>query len=141
MFDVKSWGQWPDTTPEGMSIRVDSSDSKRRAIADDFECRMPGQLTHVRLWGSWKDDRRGVIAKIRLRIHPDDPIGAIGTDKTNRFSKPGPEILWEKEYIAGQFEETSYHAGDYRRPVVAGRGLLRIGRGPQQPDLADRYRR
>jgi hypothetical protein len=108
-LDVKSWCQWPDTTPDGMSIRVDSSDGTRRAMADDFECRLPGQLTHVRLWGSWKDERRGAIVRIRLRIHPDDPAGSAGSDKTNCYSKPAPEILWEEEYVTDQFEETPYH--------------------------------
>lgn len=108
-LDAKSWCQWPDGTPDGISIRVDSSDGKRRAMADDFECSMPGRLTQVRLWGSWKDDRRGAIVRIRLRIHPDDPAGSVGQDKMNCYSKPAPEILWEEEYVTDQFEETPYH--------------------------------
>jgi len=123
-FDGKSWCQWPDTTPQGMDVRVDAGDGKQRVIADDFECRLPGRLTHVRLWGSWKDDRRGVIAKIRLRVHLDDPVGSAGWDKTNRYSKPRPEILWQAECIPDQFEETLYHTasigGLWWRDLVSG---------------------
>ena len=108
-FDGKSWCQRPDTTPQGMNVRMDNSDNKRPALADDFECRMPGRLTHVRLWGSWKDERRGVITRIRLRVHPNDPVGTAGWDKANRYAQPQPEILWQQEYIPDQFEETLYH--------------------------------
>jgi hypothetical protein len=107
--DAKRWCQLPDPTPQGVSIRVDSNDYQRRVMADDFECRSPGRLTHVRLWGSWKDDRRGTIGRIRLRIHSDDPAGSAGADKKNLYSKPAPEILWEREFATDQFAEVLYH--------------------------------
>jgi len=105
----KQWCQTPDLTPNGIDIRVDSSDGKLRALADDFECKSPGKLTHIRLWGSWSQDRKGEIKKIRLRIYGDDPIGPDGYDKRNKFSIPLPEVLWEKEFVAGQFTEVLYH--------------------------------
>jgi len=106
---LKKWCQRPDLTPEGIDIRVDNGDNLPRIVADDFECRQSGRLTHIRLWGSWKDDKKGQIKKLRLRIHPDDPVGLDGTDAKNKFSKPGPETLWEGAFLSGQFTEKLYH--------------------------------
>ncbi len=103
------WCQWPDLTPYGIDIRVDRSDDHVRIVADDFECTNTSRLTHVRLWGSWKQDRKGEIKMIRLRIHPDDPVGSKGADKENKYSKPGPETLWKMEFHPGQFDEELYH--------------------------------
>jgi len=107
--DVKRWCQLPDVTPYGIDIRVDNSDGSPRIIADDFGCSSRGKLTHVRLWGSWEGDKKGVIKKIHLRIHPDDPVGAEGADKQNKYSKPGPEILWQKDFDATEIQEKLYH--------------------------------
>jgi GEVED domain len=106
--DLK-WCQWPDCTPRGIDIRVDVNAEELRTLADDFECDSPDRLTHVRLWGSWKNDQKGRIETIRLRIHADDPVGEAGADKTNRFSKPRPEILWEMQFGPGQYEESLYN--------------------------------
>jgi hypothetical protein len=100
----KTWCQPPDLTPQGIDIRVDNE-----SLADDFECKGTGWLTHIRLWGSWKDDRKGQIKKIRVAIWSDDPVGSEGADTKNTFSKPGPETLWSGEFIPGQFQETLYH--------------------------------
>jgi len=106
----KTWCQYPDLTPHGIDIRMDHSDNRLRALADDFECRSFGErLVHLRFWGSWKDDEKGLITKLRVRIHPDDPVGPEGTDQKNEYSKPGPEILWEGEFGTGQFTEGLYH--------------------------------
>ena len=107
--DVKRWCQWPDLTPYGIDIRVDNSDGSPRIIADDFGCSSRGKLTHVRLWGSWEGDKKGVIKKIHLRIHPDDPVGAEGADKQNKYSKPGPGILWQKDFDTSEIQEKLYH--------------------------------
>ena len=107
--DVKHWCQLPDLTPRGIDIRVDNSDGTKRIIADDFGCSSRGRLTHVRLWGSWKDDKKGAIQKIHLRIHPDDPVGAEGADKQNKYSKPGPEILWQKDFSTTEIQEKLFH--------------------------------
>lgn len=101
--------QWPDLTANGIDIRVDNSDGKTRWLADDFKCTSTNRVTGVRLWGSWKNDRKGAIEKISLTIRPDDPVGSAGSDKQNRFSKPGPEVLWTRSFGPGQFAETSYH--------------------------------
>jgi len=106
----KTWCQPPDLTPQGIDIRVDN-----QSLADDFECKNTGLLTHIRLWGSWKGDHKGQIKKINVAVRPDDPIGSQGTDTKNTFSKPGPETLWRKDFVPGQFQETLYH-------VVGGKG-------------------
>ena len=102
--DGKTWCQPPDLTPQGIDIRVDN-----QSLADDFECKNTGLLTHICLWGSWKGDHKGQIKKIHVQIHPDDPIGLEGADKNNTFSKPGPETLWGKDFLPGQFLVTLYH--------------------------------
>ncbi len=107
--DVK-WYQGPDLTPRGIDIRADGNDLEPRVLADDFQCTSQDLLTLIRLWGSWKDDQQGRIEKIRVSIHPDDPAGPVGPDQENQFSKPAPEVLWETDFQAGQFEETLYHA-------------------------------
>jgi hypothetical protein len=106
---VWKWSQWPDMTPDGIGIRVDNSDRQRRILADDFECVSRNCISGVRLWGVWKNDLKGRITKIRLRIYDDDPAGLAGSDGTNIFSKPYSDIRWQKEFGPGQFEETLYY--------------------------------
>ncbi len=101
--------QWPDLTANGIDIRMDNSDGKTRWLADDFKCTSTNRITEVRLWGSWKNDRKGKIQKIYLSIRADDPAGAAGADPQNRFSKPAPEVLWARTFGATEFTETSYH--------------------------------
>jgi hypothetical protein len=107
--DGKVWCQLPDLTPRGIDICVDNGDDRSRTLADDFQCTSPGRLTQIRLWGSWKNDAKGEIKQIRVQIHPDDPVGSEGADKKNEYSKPGPEVLWEKSFTSGQFTETLHH--------------------------------
>ncbi len=101
--------QWPDLTSNGIDIRVDNSDGKTRWLADDFKCTASNRITEVSLWGSWKNDRKGKIEKIHLSICADDPAGANGFDKQNRFSKPDPGVLWSQSFGPTEFTETSYH--------------------------------
>ncbi len=103
------WLQWPDLTANGIDIRVDNSDGKTRWLADDFQCTSTNRITEVRLWGSWKSDRKGKIQKIYLTIHPDDPTGTAGPGKQNRYSKPTPEVLWSRTFGPTEFTETPYH--------------------------------
>ncbi|MBP8305599.1 MAG: hypothetical protein KBE04_15915, partial [Phycisphaerae bacterium] len=105
LTEDKTWCQPPDLTMQGIDVRVDWSDGRTRILADDFACRTPGQLTAIRLWGSWRADRKGEIKKIRVAIRPDDPVGSDGADTKNTFSQPGPETLWEQDFQPGQFEE------------------------------------
>ena len=101
---VKIVKQLPDETEDGVDIRVDSSDGIVRTVADDFECTSCGLLTDVTLWGSWKLNKEGMITKIHLSIHSDDPVGAGGADRINEYSKPD-RLLWEKDFFVGQFNE------------------------------------
>ena len=103
------WVQLPDVTNLGIDIRVDSSDGNLRTIADDFECQSENLITDVHLWGSWKGDEKGMIKKIHLSIHADDPPGTVGPDPENEFSKPAPDVLWSKDFLPGQFGEALYH--------------------------------
>ena len=115
LVDVKApppdieWPQWPDLTRNGINIRVDTSDGKLRTIADDFKCTSYKKVIDVHLWGSWKYDRKGLIKRIHLSIHADDPTGAEGSDPQNRFSQPDQQVLWAKDFGPGQFTETLYH--------------------------------
>lgn len=103
------WLQLPDVTENGIAIQVDNSDGFIRTIADDFECVNENLLTDVHLWCSWVNDIRGVIKKIHLSIHADDPEGSLGTDPNNQFSKPALNPLWEMDFLQGQFKESLYY--------------------------------
>ena len=103
------WVQLPDTTPNGIDVCVDSNDGKIRHVADDFKCTTAGKITQVTVWGSWRDDKAGKIKKVHVEIHPDDPVGSLGSDPGNRYSKPGPEVLWSKDFGPGQFFAKLYH--------------------------------
>ena len=107
--DDTKWVQLPDTSPWGIDVCVDSNDGTIRHIADDFECTRSGPITQITLWGSWKQDKAGKIRTIHVEIHPDDPVGSAGSDSGNRFSKPGPEVLWSMDFGAGQFFAKRYH--------------------------------
>ena len=98
------WVQKPDITPNGVDIRVDNSDGLLRTIADDFLCTSHDLITDVHLWGSWLGDQKGVIKKIHLSIHSDDPAGPGGPDPQNGYSKPD-KLLWQKDFFADDFKE------------------------------------
>ena len=98
------WIQQPDLSPAGIDIRVDSGDDRLRVLADDFRCTEPSFLTDVHFWGSWLEDKKGEIEKIRLSIFTDDPVGPGGSDPANNFSKPD-KLLWEMDFGRGEFTE------------------------------------
>ena len=106
--DVK-WLQLPDVSHNGIDVKLDSSDGVARSLADDFECTCYGRITNIHLWGSWKFDEKGEIQRIRVRFRLDDPVGAGGHDPYNRYSKPGPEVLWDMTFVPGDFNENLYH--------------------------------
>ena len=99
------WVQLPDLSPNGIDVAA----SPVRMLADDFECRATSLLTDVHLWGSWKQDERGKIESIEIRIHPDDPVGPAGTDLQNEYSKPDPEVLWAMNFGPEDFEQQLYY--------------------------------
>ncbi|MCU0916833.1 MAG: GEVED domain-containing protein, partial [Planctomycetes bacterium] len=105
----KTWCQAPDLTPRGIDICVDGSSNRARVLADDFRCTSRGRLNLIRLWGSWKGDAKGEIRRIHVQIHPDDPVGTEGADRKNLYSQPGPEVLWDRTFSAGEFAEKLYH--------------------------------
>ncbi|MBN2474624.1 MAG: hypothetical protein JXB62_08445 [Pirellulales bacterium] len=98
------WVQLPDTTVNGIDIRVDDL----HHLADDFECTFPSLLTDVHFWGSWKDDVVGEITNIHLAVYTDDPVGSGGVDPENRYSKPD-ELLWAGEFTRDDFTESLYY--------------------------------
>jgi dockerin type I repeat protein len=107
------WKQLPDTTPNGIDIKVDHM----RWLADDFLCTSQGNITGVHLWGSWLYDDIGTINYIHLSIHDDDPVGPGGSDPDNDFSKPD-QLRWEGDFYPsvagahGGFMMRLYYEGD-----------------------------
>jgi hypothetical protein len=98
---VIKWEQMPDETWTGIDIRCDRSDGVPRVLADDFLCETTGAINKIMFWGSWKWDDKGQIDRIHVSIHADDPCGPNG------WSQPA-ELLWEKDFFAGDFKETFY---------------------------------
>jgi hypothetical protein len=95
------WEQPPDVLETGMDIRCDRRDDVNRILADDFRCTSRGSITKVILWGSWLNDIKGVIKKIHLSIHSDNPMGPAGWSEPN-------ELLWSQDFNTAQFTETLY---------------------------------
>lgn len=87
-----------------MDIRCDRNDpyTTPRTLADDFERKVPGLITKVIFWGSWKDDIKGQIKKIHLSFHDDIPANP---SDPNGYSMPGDE-LWARDFNSGDFTET-----------------------------------
>jgi hypothetical protein len=98
---VIKWEQPPDETSNGIDIRCDRSDGIQRTVADDFECTTTGPINKVTFWGSWKSDIKGQIQTIHLSIHSNNPFGPYGWSEPN-------ELLWEKDFAVGDFNETLY---------------------------------
>jgi hypothetical protein len=96
------WEQPPDTSENGVDIRCDRKDQIPRLLADDFNCTQTGPITKVTIWGSWKDDKKGVIDSIHLSIHSDkpDPDGSEGPE----YSEPN-ELLWSRDFSSAEFTE------------------------------------
>ena len=103
------WVQLPDTTPNGIDVCIDSNDGTPRHVADDFQCTSNGRITQIILWGSWKDDKVGRIRGVHVEIHPDVPAELLSSDPNGRYSKPGPEVLWSKDFGPNQFSTRLYH--------------------------------
>lgn len=102
------WLQRPDLSTTGIDICVDNTgDLGQRTIGDDFECREPGPITGVHLWGSWKNDLKGQITNIRVQFYSDDPVGPGGSDPDNPYSKPD-QLLWDRWFDASQITERLY---------------------------------
>jgi len=100
--ETTKWVQMPDETKNGIDIRCDDSDGFQRVLADDFKCISTGLITDVHFWGSWKNDIKGNIIKIHLSIHSDIPAEQSPTG----YSMPNESPLWEKDFFAGDFNET-----------------------------------
>ncbi len=106
--EVKSL-QEPDLTPNGIDIRLDSTEDRFGTLADDFLCTEPGLLTNIRFWGSWLEDIKPDFTTpegfFYIHILSDDPVGAGGSDPDNTFSKPDEFLDWGFVAFPDQFVE------------------------------------
>ena len=85
--------QLPD--PQGWDIFAGTNeDSTQKVLADDWMCSESGPVGDIHLWGSWKDDLRGIIDNVHVSIHKDIPAGV---DDTMPWSHPG-ELLWARDF-------------------------------------------
>jgi hypothetical protein len=105
-----AWRQWPDVTQSGIDIRVDPNDGQTRWLADDFHSISNDSISHIRLWGSWKEDRQGIIKNIHVAVYANDPNGAGGSDPDNRYARPDiVEPLWQSDFDPNQFRQKLFH--------------------------------
>jgi len=56
-------------------------------VADDWQCTESGPITHIRFWGSWKDDVEGQITGFHIEIYSNIP-------EDGDYSHPG-DLLWD----------------------------------------------
>src|SRR5215831_15898463 len=88
----EKWVQFPD--PNGFDILAAQPPAAESTlpliIADDFECRSPGNITNIHIWASWLNENAspnpGLVPPIpiTLSIWTD-----VRTNSSNPFSHPG----------------------------------------------------
>lgn len=89
--------QLPD--PNGWDVHATAP----RVVADDWMCSETGPVSDIHFWGSWQEDEVADIANIHISIHADNPDPP--------YSRPGA-LLWERDFVPGQWTERLYGMGD-----------------------------
>ncbi len=74
-----------------------------KVLADDWMCSETGWVSDIHFWGSWRHEEEGMIDKIHLSIHDNDP---------GPPSKPINPPLWERDFYPGEWMERWYGSGD-----------------------------
>ncbi len=108
--DPAKWVQYPDLTELGIDVYA----TDPFILADDFECREPGNVLSVHIWGSWVYDylpngRPDQVSFI-LSFHEDIPDSLSPTG----YSMPGDVILYR------QFDPTEYTVRVWHEGVYEG---------------------
>ncbi len=108
---ITKWSQKPDLEDIN-SLDVDATIEqtwKPQVLADDFMCEATGPITQIDVWGSWYHDHPPFMdpwaVTFTLSIHADLPIGH--PENPNPYSIPG-DLLWQKEFLPGQFDSWLY---------------------------------
>ena len=119
------WKQLPDTTENGIDIKVDDL----HWLGDDFECITTGPLTGIHFWVSYFEDNfdDNAIDTIHVEIYSDDPAGLGGSDPDNDYSMPDQK-LWDRDFTRAEFMQRLYAVVDppgeyWWDPATAG-GLI-----------------
>lgn len=96
---VFKWLQAPNLTETGIDVHATTP----FILADDYSCTETGRIAEIWVWGSWQDDYLPAgdptAVDFTLSFHVDIPADV----NPDRYSIPG-EILWAREFIAGDFE-------------------------------------
>ena len=95
------WVQLPDTTPDGMDIKLfDTRMPPPLILADDFLCTQKGPITDVHIWGSWLFDTAPPPETLSFVIsfYSDIPAGP----EPENYSRPG-ELLWSTQIAYPDF--------------------------------------
>lgn len=106
------WVQNPDITPTGMDVRDwkwDGMITGSRTLADDWECRVTGNITNIHIWGSWTNDLPSeghANVGFVLAIHADIPAGTGGVP----YSRPG-SILWSQAFQPSSYQWRVWEQG------------------------------
>lgn len=100
------WVQKPDLSVLGIDVNA----THPHILADDFECTVPGPITDVHVWGSWRDDILPLNdphqVTFVLSIHKDIPARISPTG----YSMPG-DTLWIRQFQPGEFVAFPYATG------------------------------
>jgi GEVED domain/FlgD Ig-like domain len=92
------WALAPDVSPDGVDF-----DMSFYAIADDFECTLPGPITGIRFWGSWKHGSDYISDFFQLRIFSNLPAEQSPTG----YSMPD-SLLWTSPVVPDDGESGVY---------------------------------
>jgi hypothetical protein len=102
--DLSKWLQRPDLDVTGMDVHC----TEPIILADDFECREPGRIVDIIIWGSWLDDywpynEDPAAVDFTLSFHGDIP----DSESSTGYSMPAdPE--WWMYFPAGSFTVTLF---------------------------------
>lgn len=98
------WQQKPDLGGTGLDVdaTADSPETwPAQILADDFECKLSGPVTHIEIWGSFYQDAPPAGDPNNLEFTLSIHANALPFDRFGA-NTPG-KVLWTRNFKKGQF--------------------------------------
>jgi uncharacterized repeat protein (TIGR01451 family) len=107
------WLQKPDLTSEGMDVLARAEWSKGTILGDDFLCTATGDVTMVRVWGSWANDLVDPNAQFLLGFCGDIPA------TEDNFSRPEFSNVYYENFFGPAATGQAVVPGQYRAQLYS----------------------